>query len=318
MGYYRQFEYFDPLEGQFSYWTYPQGFSVIYRARSILHGRSAKQIKAIAEDANRIISSYFDSEKDYVIQQIKQDDRYELLEGDENHVTGIKDAASEHYDVRNSENTSDLEALQEAMGQFFDPSVLDDIDDLHEYEYFAALALWQVGDFVEKMETVFDLSQMKQVKRKDKKLDAADIAYAARYLIDAMEAICNAERLREIERTQKRYEQQIQKIQSSHKLITKEDQARIRAEARQEFEAEAKARRVAQAKENGKLAHRESYEAKDLVLEMWEKNPTQFRSAEKAGAHYVDVLLKRGVEREHRTVVGWIRSRAKELGIRFR
>jgi len=318
MGYHKQFDIFDPLEGQFSYWSYPQAFSVISRARSILRGRSAQQIKAIAEDASQIISSYFDSEKDYVIQQIKEDQRYELLEGDEDRVTGFKDEASEHYDVRTSDNTSDLEALQEAMGQFFDPSVFEDIDNLREYEYFAVLALWQVGDFVERVETVFDISQMKRVKRKDKKLDATDTAYAARCLIDAMEAVCYAERLREIERTQKRYEEQIQKIQSTRKLITEEDQARIRAEVRQEFEAEAKARRVAQAKENGKLAHRESYEAKAIVLEMWEKNPTQFRSAEKAGAHYVDVLAKRGFEREHRTVVGWIRTRAKELGIRFR
>ena len=318
MGYYGKFDYFDPLNGKVFYWTFPQGSSVVYRARSILHGQTRQQIEIIAEDASRIISAYFDSEKDYVIQQIQRDGRDELLEGEEGCITGFKDEASEHYDVRNSDNTSDMEALQEGMGQFFDPSDIDEIPDLHEYEYFAVVALWHVADFIERMETDFDFQQMKRVKRAGKKLDATDTAYAARCLIDAMEAVSHADHLREIERIQKRYEQQIQKIQSSHKLITTEDQARIRAEARQEFEAEAKARRVAQAKENGKLAHRESYEAKDLVLEMWEKNPTQFRSAEKAGAHYVDVLAKRGIEREHRTVVGWIRARAKELGIRFR
>lgn len=318
MGNCKRFKFFDPLSGLFEGWEFPRGFSVVYRARSLLSGRTPEQIEEIAENIDQIISSYFDSEEDYFIRQIQQDGRYELLEGSKERVIGLKPEAVDVYGIKTSYNTSDLDALQDAMSQFFDPAVLDGIEDLHEYEYFAVQALLYVNDFVEKIKTEFVFSKMKQVKRRDRRLNGTDTATAARCLIDAMEAVCYAERLREIERTQERYEQQIEKIQSSHKLITIEDQARIRGEARRELEAEAKAARVAQAKERGKLAHRESYEAKKFVLEMWEKNPTQFRSAEKAGAYYVDVLDGRGIEREHRTVVGWIRTRAKELGIRFR
>lgn len=317
MGYYKQFEHFDPLKGNFQNWTFPQGSSIVYRARSILYGRTEKEIRAIAEDADQIISAYFDSEKHSVVEAIKADGRYELLEGDEDRITGFKDEAAEHYDVRTSENTSDFDALQEAMGSFFDPSTLE-VENLREYEYFAVLALWLIGDCVEEMETHFDLSQMKRVKRANRTLDASDTARVARHLIDAMEAVCYAEQLRQIERTQNRYEKQIEKIQSAHKPLTDEEAMRIRAEVLQQVEQDAKARRVEQAKENSRRRHQENNDVKQQVLDLWEQNTTQFPSAEKAGAYYVDVLAQRGIEREHRTVVGWIRARAKELGIRFR
>ena len=59
MGYWRQFEYFDPLKGQFPNWPFPQGQSIVYRARSILHGRTSEQILEIARDADGIIEQYF-------------------------------------------------------------------------------------------------------------------------------------------------------------------------------------------------------------------------------------------------------------------
>lgn len=48
-----------------------------------------------------------------------------------------------------------------------------------------------------------------------------------------MEAVCYAEQLRQIERTQNRYEKQIEKIQSAHKPLTDEEAMRIRAEVLQ-------------------------------------------------------------------------------------
>lgn len=317
MGYWRQFDYFDPLKGRFPSWPFPQGSSVVYRARAILHGRTVDQIRDIASDADQIISTYFDHEKDRVLDAIKADGRYDLLEGDEDHVTGFRDEAAEFYDVRTSDNTSDLDALQEAMGSFFDPTSLE-IENLREFEYFAVLALWLIGECLEDIETEYDLSKRDRVRRSDSTLDAYDTAKVARSLIDAMEAVCYAELLRDVERTHRMYEDQIDKVRAAHKAVTDKEASRIRAEVLQEVEEEARARRVEQSKENNRLRHQENYEIKKLVLEMWEQSPTQFPSAEKAGAYYVEVLSQRGIDREHRTVVGWIRTRAKELGIRFR
>ncbi len=59
-------------------------------------------------------------------------------------------------------------------------------------------------------------------------------------------------------------------------------------------------------------------DARQLVLEHWETDTTQFRSASKAGRYYADWLAKSGHEYEPNTVRDWIRARAKEIGIRFR
>lgn len=317
MGYWRQFEYFDPLKGQFPSWPFPQGQSIVYRARSILHGRTSEQIREIASDADRIIEQYFDHEKESVLDAIKADGRYDLLEGDEDRITGFKDEAAEHYDVRTSENTSDLDALQEAMDSFFDPTCVE-VENPLEYEYFAVLALWLIGECVDDLENKFDFTKMERVKRTDRQIDAHDTARMARHLLDAMEAVCYAERLRDVERTQNKYEAQIEKIRAKHVALSDEEATRVRAEVLREVAEEARARRVEQSKENNRIRHQGNHDVKKLVLEMWEQNPTQFPSAEKAGAHYVEVLSQRGIDREHRTVVGWIRARAKELGIRFR
>lgn len=317
MGYWRQFEHFDPLKGQFPNWPFPQGMSIVYRARSILHGRTAEDIREIARDADSIIEQYFDREKESVLDAIKADGRHDLLEGDEDRITGFKDEAAEHYDVRTSENTSDLDALQEAMDSLFDPTCVE-IENPRECEYFAVLALWLIGECVDDLENTFDFQKRERVKRTDKKLDAHDTARMARHLLDAMEAVCYAERLRDVERTQNKYEAQIEKIRASHVSLSDEEAARLRAEALRERAEEERVRRVERSKENNRIRHQPNNDIKKSVLDMWEQNPTQFPSAEKAGAYYVEVLAKRGIDRQNRTVVTWIRTRAKELGIRFR
>ena len=318
MSYYDQFKYFDPLNGKLPYWPFQEANWVASRARSVLYGRTASDIRNMAEDASQLIEHYFEQEKEASVEIIKNEGRYELLEGDEDGAFfTIKDEAHEHYDIHTSDNTSDLEALQEAISSFFDPMVVD-VKDIKEFEYFAVLALWLVGDYAKTLEFRLDFRKMDYVKRESVKLDGADTVRLAQILLAAMDAVCYAERIREVERTKERYEERIQKIEKSHKPITKKDADRIRAELVQQLEEEAKAQRIQRSKENNQLRHQGNHEVRKTVLDLWEKNPTQFSSAEKAGAHYVEVLETRGITRGHRTVVEWIRARAKELNIRFR
>ncbi len=327
MGYLNQFKNFDPLQSDFhpwkfpakSYysWRFPEGASIVYRARSILRGRTAAEIVDIATDATRIIETFFEAEKESAIDSIRSDGRYDLLELDEGRVTGLTEEAFEHYDVRTPESTPDLEALQEGIDNFYDPSYME-IKNLKQYEYFAVLALWRSADCVEEFNTVFDLSQMKRIERESQRFDVNDAIRVGGFLIEAMEAVCYAERLLQVERTQQKYEQEIEKLKTTPRPISDEETARLRAEAFRQLEEDAKAKRSEQAKENSRRRHAENNQIKKEVLAMWEKNPYQFSSAEKAGSFYADVLAKRGINREHRTVVGWIRSRAKDLDIRFR
>lgn len=318
MGYYKQFNFFDPLKGVFHNWAFPHGSSVIYRARSILSGRTAEQIRDIANDADSIISAFFDHEKESTITLIKADGRYDLLEGDEDRVTGLKSDSADEYGLRTSDNTSDLDALQEAMGSFFDPTVLD-IQNLQECEYFATLALWLIGDCVEEMETQFDLHQMKRVKRATRNLDSIDTARLAQHLIEAMEAVCYAEKLREVDRVEAKYETMIQKIQSGSEVkITHSDLDKIREEMRRQIQEEARQERREKLVANNEIRHQENREMKQLVLEQFAINPRQFDSAEKAADHFVDILEQRKKPRSHRTVADWIREYARNNGIRFR
>ena len=316
MGYGMQFRFFDPLNGQFPSRPFQHGASIAYRARSILYGRSAEQIREIASDTGRIIEEYFDDQKAQVLTTIKADGRYDLLEGDEDGVTGYRDEAADYYDIRTSDNTSDLDALQEAMDSFFDPTCVA-IENPRAYEYFAVLALWLVGKCIDDVESKFDSAKMDRIKHIDG-LDMRDTARMARRLLDAMEAVCHAEHLQDAERTRSAYEAQIEKIRAKQTALSDEEAASVRADVLRELSEESRARRVAQSKENNRIRHQGNHDVRKLVLAMWEQNRTQFPSAEKAGAHYVDVLSQRGIDREHRTVVGWIRARAKELGVRFR
>jgi hypothetical protein len=318
MSYYDQFKYFDPVKGKLPYFPFHEANWIVSRARGVLYGRSDREIRLLAEDASQLIDFYFDNEKDASIEMIKSEGRYELLDGDEDgRYFSIKDEAHEHYDIRTSENTSDLDALKEALGSFFDPTTVD-VNDVKEYEYFAILALWLVGDYAKALKLALDFKTMEYVKREPGTLDAFHTARLGQSLIAAMEAVCYAERMGDVERIRKRYDDRIHEIQETHKPVTAEDIDRIRAEIRQQIEEDSKARQVEHAKELNQARHQGNNAIRKQVLDQWETNTTQFPSAEKAGAHYVDVLAKQGIEREHRTVVGWIRTRAKELGIRFR
>lgn len=81
---------------------------------------------------------------------------------------------------------------------------------------------------------------------------------------------------------------------------------------------ELKAAGSKRAKSLNDARHRKTYEAKSKVIRDWEEDPARFASAEKAGLHYTYWLAKNGSMYEHRTVTGWIRAHAKEIGVRFR
>jgi hypothetical protein len=67
------------------------------------------------------------------------------------------------------------------------------------------------------------------------------------------------------------------------------------------------------------IRHAKNHAAKQLVIDEWKKRPSAFISAEKAGGHFADWLEARGFKKyEPRTVTTWIRSYAKEVGIRLR
>jgi len=72
------------------------------------------------------------------------------------------------------------------MEQFDDQRTISGIKELHEYEYFSVVALWYIAEFIERMETTFDLSQMKKVECSARTLSPFENSLVARCMTDAM------------------------------------------------------------------------------------------------------------------------------------
>jgi hypothetical protein len=318
VNYYNQFDNFDPTKDQLPYWPISEATNIAWRARSILRGRTKEEIKDIAQDASSIIDAYFESEKEAAIDLIKSDGRHELLEGDEDgRYYSIKSEAYEEYDIRDSDSTSNLDALQDAMNSFFDPTTVE-VADLKDYEYFAAMALWFLGDYVKILDYDLDLKAREFVKRPNKEYTASDLSRMGSIVVQAMDAVSYAEKMRDTLRTEEKYEDRIKKIQAKQQVFTPADMQKIREEIQKEINDEEKAQRKNWSNTSNEVRHQPNRNIKKMVLDLFDENPRQYSSAEKAADYYLEVLEKQNITRSHRTVADWIRERAREKGIRFR
>lgn len=318
MNYYNQFDTFDPLKTSLSYWPISEAGNIAWRARSLLHGRTINEIKEIAQDASSIIDSYFDIEKDRAIEEIKNQGRYDLLDGDEDgRYYSIKPEAYEDFDIRDTDTTTNLEALQDAMSSMFDPTVVE-IKDLKEYEYFAVMALWFLGDYVKILNYQLDLKAREFVKRPNKEYSSSDVSRMASIVVQAMDAVNHAEKMRDILRTEEKYEARIKTIQAKQLAFTPADMQKIRDEIKKEIDDEEKAQRKQWSDTSNEVRHQPNRDIKKMVLDLFDENPRQYSSAEKAADYYLEVLQKQNIKRSHRTVADWIRDRAREKGLRFR
>ena len=321
MRHFSQFEYLEPLNGEVPRFPFTEASSIAWRARSILKGkgRSADDIQTIATDASALLEWYFDHEKETKIEEIRRAERYDLLETDEDgSVTGFNDEAYDEFDIHTSDNTPDIDALKEAIAWGFDPKSLE-LEDVKEYEYFAVLTLWVLSNYVRDLEFKVQLNPFKWVKREKKQYAPEEVAKFGKKLLEAAEAVAHAEKLKDIDRVEEKYEAKIQKIQAGESVaITKADLDRVRDELRNELQAEEEAERRQWSVANNQIRHRDNRDVKQFVLDQFAKDPRKFDSAEKAADHFVEVLEQRGTPRSHRTVADWIRAYARTNGIRYR
>ncbi len=155
MGFHRQFDEFDPLNGLVPTFPFPNLPSIVERARRLLKNRTRDEIVNAARSTDFFIEEYFRNEKDDFIQRLLDRGGRELgylpyesrneagvLELLDNWPSEIDDPPP---DIPSPENTSEIEALKECIGRYS----LDDDPEFpngREHEYFAVLALWLVAD----------------------------------------------------------------------------------------------------------------------------------------------------------------------------
>ena len=187
---------YDPMKDEVSWAPFQEAREIAWRARYVLRGRTSQDVRWLGTELDSWIDAYFDDEKTNSIEMLKREGRYDLLESDdEGERWSIKPEASDDYDIRTSENTRAIDAAKEV---FETMEILrhSDVQDAKEYEYFAAMALAMIGSFLRSLEYVFDISQMKSVKRSTKAYQPHEVSRFASLLIDAMEAVTYAEGLK--------------------------------------------------------------------------------------------------------------------------
>lgn len=119
MGFFRQFDDFDPLSGWIPEHPFSSLPSIANRARALLEGRSREEIVSAALNVDWFIAEW----------------QREVSEG--------------------NRGPSELEVLKECIGAY----VIEDDSDFpmgREFEYFAVLALWKVADAVHQLGTPTD------------------------------------------------------------------------------------------------------------------------------------------------------------------
>lgn len=155
-----------------------------------------------------------------------------------------------------------------------------------DYELFAIVALGLLGSVLMLLE--------------NKRRDWAGIG---EYSLQAMDAVCHAEYLYE-----SAWLTAYVRSQEDRKLLEKQ---------RKERSDRGRALNVAR--------HKPREMARKLVTDEWYKARKHFQSAEAAGRHFADWLESQKIYKNNRrepyvirTVVDWIRERAKETGFKFR
>jgi len=155
MGFHRQFDEFDPLNGVVPAFPFSNLPSIVERARRLLKNRTRDEIVNAACSIDFFIEEYFRNEKDDFIQRLLDSGGWELgyLPYESRNDAGVRELLdnwpSEIDDpppeIPSPENTSEIDALKECIGRYS----LDDDPEFpkgREYEYFAVLALWLVTD----------------------------------------------------------------------------------------------------------------------------------------------------------------------------
>lgn len=330
--YFGQLTRFDPLSGNIPDGPIPGLSSIAYRARQLLKSRSSDEIHTVAKAIDFAIYCFFDELKQNEIQRLRRDlegvishprrfkrepadfdYKYEkaqeefekYFEWDGGTVANgqwlFKESMESDLDIRTPENTSELEALKECKDWWHEIGD-EGFPKSKPYELFAVLSLWMMADALEWPRSTYEMVMTYSDGRCEQKTYSHEantyswrLVMATESALKAMEAICYAEQLQEIEKSEaSRFEKELAKQESERK------------------------ERSMRGQELNIARHQKRNEAQARAIQEWEKEPNRFPSAEKAGLYLADWLGPQGFQYEPRTVTTWVRSHAKKIGIKFR
>lgn len=293
------FKAFNPISGEVPYHPFSHLPTIAWRARALLESHTAEQVGVAAQNIECAIDEYFSTLKRKEIDRLRR----EATTLDEPGIVPEWLPNDDDLDVPTASDTSEVDALKACVDDWG-----KDFVDEKPFVLFAVLALsllaealsWlhngSVTESTDQLDTLFDAA-MREIRLEQLKTNT-NLSIAGSCALKAMDAVCHAEHLRDVEIVEEKY---------ATKLKASELVDATRKEAQTKL-----------IKALNDARHRKRNEAVEAVKKEWEKDPSKFLSAEKAGLYFSDWLSNRGFEYEPRTVTGWIRAHAKEKGVRFR
>lgn len=326
-----QFEEFDPIYG----YVPPQPFShlqeIARRARLILQGKTAEQIQTAARKIDSEIETYFSNLKCDAVEELKSrlaDDpeefeAYFMWDGGTmaNGWYIFRDEMDAVLDIPTAENSSEVDALK----TIFEAS--DGFRPWNDSSPGPKPEHWPEG----KTHELFAVLALKllfySIRWAGHTKGSEDLAIAGAFALDAMDAVCFAEHTNEVEWREQIYEKRIFDMSTSLDVQLGEVEDKVRSDLITEQIACERAKRTTHAELMNAVRHQATKDKQQLVCEAWEKTRNDFSSAEKAGNHYADWLEKKSIGYmlkgkqafyQPRAVTTWIRTYAKEKGIKFR
>ena len=317
MTFFLGFRTFDPKAGRIRNTPFQPILKIMRRARSVLKNRTSEQIVSVAHSMNWAFEEYERNER--TMQQLEaisnlehmadtyQISDYEIekffkYEIDGHPRAGYKRVFKEEMiyqlEINEARSWQGIDALRACIADWDDIGG-DDFPNGRPEEYFAVLSLWLIEYAIYCLNgrnvIVHQFSHDNYDVNEYTKKRFLEITDASNSVTEAMEAICESVRL--------------QNEDFLHSNYKNEEESRQQAE---------KKKRSMQSEKLNIERHRKTNEAKNDVLSEWSKAPSDFPSAEKAGLHFHLWLKEQGRDFEPRTITGWIRAHAKELGIKFR
>lgn len=327
MSYCKQFKTFDPLYGDVPDSPFNYLPSIANRARELLQGRTSDQIESAAIDIDWAISEYFKTVKEEEIARLRRkldepcswetaaadiESAYDnaqmffVWDGDSQANGGwvFNESMEELLLIPTPEIMTEVDALKECVG-WFNGIGGEGFHDAKDYEFFAVLGLWMVADALNWIR-----------RRRRNQSDTGLFSLAGGCAIKAMDAVCYAEHLHDRVRMDSVVSEKIAALQDQLKAY-ETIQASLVASQETRLREEKQKRSLIAERLNIER-HKTRNEARAKAIEEWEKEPSRFRSAEKAGNYLADWLEQFGYTYEPRTVTTWIREYAKEIGVKFR
>jgi hypothetical protein len=331
-----QFSTFNPVDTDVPDDTIPHLADIAYQARSLLESFTAQEIEEMARKVSREIAEYFFKVKSGAVECLIT----EVVEGKLDYEQIIeeffdwdgmsryeasfyfRDGMEDELPIATASNTNEVNAFKDAIqnrdedfdNEDFDDEDFDDEDFdgslvkrdsikpslAEDSKSFAALSLWMVADSLNHLDNPIQ----------------EDLAAAGNSALKALDAVCYAEYLDAMDRLERGYAEDLL-LRSIDKLEANAMHEAMVA-VQNKVEEEARGRNLHRSERMNAARHIKNNEAKEMAIKEWEKDRTQFPSAEKAGRYLADWLESQDLIYEPRTVTLWIRAHAKKKGVIFR